>query len=125
MSAVRSKGNKSTELKLISILKANKITGWRRHYKIVGHPDFVFLKNKIAIFADGCFWHGHYCRNTKPKANKTFWENKFDRNKRRDKINNLILKRSGWLVIRFWECEINSKTYKNKLSKLINILKSN
>lgn len=67
MSRVRSKNNKSTELKLIQIFKENGITGWRRNYKVKGHPDFVFLDKKIAIFVDGCFWHGHDCRNTRPQ----------------------------------------------------------
>ena len=52
MSRVRSKNNKSTELKLIQIFKENGITGWRRNYKVKGHPDFVFLDKKIAIFVD-------------------------------------------------------------------------
>lgn len=56
MSEVRSKGNKSTELKLIQYFKENDIHGWRRGYKVKGHPDFVFLDKKIAIFVDGCFW---------------------------------------------------------------------
>ena len=55
MSAVHSKQNKTTELRLIEIFKEHKITGWRRNYKVKGHPDFVFLDKKIAIFVDGCF----------------------------------------------------------------------
>lgn len=64
MSKVRSKNNKSTELKLIQIFEENNIKGCRRNYPVKGHPDFVFLDKKIAIFVDGCFWHGHDCRNT-------------------------------------------------------------
>ena len=59
MKNVRSNNNKSTELKLIKLFKEYGITGWKRKYKVKGHPDFVFLKEKIAIFVDGCFWHGH------------------------------------------------------------------
>jgi hypothetical protein len=58
MAAVRSKGNKTTELKLISIFRVNGIVGWRRNKKITGSPDFVFRKKRIALFVDGCFWHG-------------------------------------------------------------------
>lgn len=65
MKKVASKGNKSTELKLITLFKENNIKGWRRQYPVKGHPDFVFLKQKVAIFVDGCFWHGHDCRNTR------------------------------------------------------------
>ena len=59
MKAVKSKGNISTEIKLIKLFKEKKIKGWRRNYKLFGNPDFVFPKSKIALFADGCFWHGH------------------------------------------------------------------
>lgn len=55
MSQVRSSGNKSTELKMIEYFSSNHITGWRRNYKAKGHPDFVFLDRKIAIFVDGVF----------------------------------------------------------------------
>lgn len=49
MRKVRSKGNKSTELKLIALFRENGITGWRRNYRVKGHPDFVFLDKRIAI----------------------------------------------------------------------------
>ena len=74
MKRVRSKGNKTTELKLIEIFKDTGIKGWRRNYPVVGHPDFVFLDRKIAVFVDGCFWHGHDCRNTRPVENADYWE---------------------------------------------------
>lgn len=76
MQKVKSHGNKSTEMKLISVFSANGISGWRRNYPVKGHPDFVFLKEKIAVFVDGCFWHGHDCRNTKPADNKEYWDKK-------------------------------------------------
>ena len=60
MSQVRSKGNKSTELKLISYFKQYGIKGWRRNYSVKGRPDFIFPDKKIAVFVDGCFWHGHH-----------------------------------------------------------------
>ena len=85
MKKVRSKNNKSTELKLIQIFKENNIHGWRRNYKVKGHPDFVFLDRRIAVFVDGCFWHGHNCRNTKPKDNQNYWSQKRERNIRHDK----------------------------------------
>jgi DNA mismatch endonuclease, patch repair protein len=55
MRAVKSKGNKSTEKKLIDLFKEKKLKGWRRNYPIFGKPDFVFPKRKVAVFADGCF----------------------------------------------------------------------
>lgn len=77
MQAVKSKGNKSTEGAFLKILKDYKIKGWRRHYKKVsGTPDFVFLNKKVAIFIDGCFWHGCKRCNSIPKTNKKFWVKK-------------------------------------------------
>ena len=84
MSKVRSKENKSTELRLIKLFEDNGITGWRRHYKVKGHPDFVFLKERVAIFVDGCFWHGHECRNIHPKDNEEYWNKKRQRNIQHD-----------------------------------------
>ncbi len=108
MQKVKSKGNKSTEQKLIEIFKANGITGWRRHYSVVGKPDFVFIKKKVAVFADGCFWHGHHCRNTVPKQNPEYWNKKRERNILRDKKINLLFENRGWTVLRLWECDIKS-----------------
>jgi DNA mismatch endonuclease (patch repair protein) len=56
MASIRSVANKSTETSLLSLLRQNKIAGWRRHIKTVtGRPDFIFPKKKIAVFVDGCF----------------------------------------------------------------------
>lgn len=84
MQRVKSSGNKSTEEKLIQYFSEWNITGWRRHYNVKGHPDFVFLDKKIAIFVDGCFWHGHDCRNTRPSDNAEYWNKKRERNIRHD-----------------------------------------
>ena len=106
MRKVKSNCNKSTELKLIAFFKANGIKGWRRNYKLFGKPDFTFPKNKITIFVDGCFWHGHDCRNTKPKDNSDYWAKKRERNIRRDQEVTKALQERGWIVIRIWECEL-------------------
>ena len=79
MRQVKSKKNKSTELRLIEIFKQNGITGWRRNYPVKGHPDFVFPKKKIAVFVDGCIWHGHDCRNTRPVNHQEYWQKKRER----------------------------------------------
>lgn len=85
MRQVKSKKNKSTELRLIEVFKENGITGWRRNYPVKGHPDFVFPKKKIAVFVDGCFWHGHDCRNTRPADHQEYWQKKRERNMKHDK----------------------------------------
>jgi DNA mismatch endonuclease (patch repair protein) len=109
MRQVKSNRNKSTELKLIQYFKRYKIKGWRRNYKTFGNPDFVFITQKIAIFVDGCFWHGHNCRNTKPKVNKEYWDNKIGKNIQRDKLVTEKLETKGWTVIRIWECELKNE----------------
>lgn len=108
MRKVKSNRNKTTELRLIQYFKENKITGWRRNYKIFGKPDFVFPKQRLAIFLDGCFWHGHDCRNTKPKDNQEYWINKIHRNQLRDIKVSKILTTKNWKVIRLWECELKN-----------------
>lgn len=109
MRKVKSTGNKSTELKLIEYFNENHITGWRRHYKVKGHPDFAFLDKRIAIFVDGCFWHGHDCRNTRPDANAEYWQKKRQRNIDHDRMVTLLFEARGWQVIRIWECELKKK----------------
>ena len=122
MKKVRSKNNKSTELKLIQIFKENNIHGWRRNYKVKGHPDFVFLNKKIAIFVDGCFWHGHDCRNTKPKDNQDYWDKKRERNMKHDKEITEYFENRGWTVIRIWECELKKDNKNNLLIKIKDVL---
>jgi DNA mismatch endonuclease (patch repair protein) len=114
MRTVKSKGNKSTEIKLIQIFKERGIKGWRRNYKLFGKPDFAFPKSRIAVFVDGCFWHGHNCRNTKPSSNVEYWRKKIHRNIERDRAVTEYLNNKRWQVIRIWECELK----KDELEKL-------
>ena len=108
MRAVKSKGNRSTELRLIQCFREKGIRGWRRNYKLYGKPDFVFPKLKIAVFADGCFWHGHDCRNLKPDSNAEYWIKKIERNKKRDREVTRYLKAKDWRVFRIFECRIKN-----------------
>lgn len=127
MRAVKSSKNKSTEEKLITYFKENSITGWRRNYKVYGKPDFVFLKLRIAIFADGCFWHGHNCRNTNLEQNKEYWQRKIARNIARDADVTKHLEKLGWNVIRIWECELmkkNSWMMEKKISMLLESIRN-
>lgn len=120
MSRVRSSGNESTELRLLKLFKDNKITGWRQNYAVDGKPDFVFLKLKAAIFVDGCFWHGHDCRNTRPEANEDYWSKKRERNISRDReVTERFIKR-GWKVLRIWECELK----KNRIQETLSLIKT-
>lgn len=123
MSKVRSNNNKSTELALIKFFKENHITGWKRNYPVKGHPDFVFLDKKIAVFVDGCFWHGHDCRNTRPSDNAEYWQKKRERNIKHDKEVTAMFENRGWTVIRIWECELKNKNRSALINKF-SILKN-
>jgi len=102
MAAIRSHGNKTTELRLVSILRAAGITGWRRHPSLLGHPDFIFRRQRLAVFVDGCFWHGcpRHCRM--PRGNRQYWKSKIARNMARDRQVNRLLRSRGWRVLRIW-----------------------
>ena len=104
---------------MIEIFKENNIHGWRRNYNVKGHPDFVFLDKRIAIFVDGCFWYGHDCRNTRPKDNEDYWTKKRERNMKHDKEITEYFENRGWTVVRIWECELKNNKYDNKLKRLI------
>ncbi|MHB8974086.1 MAG: PDDEXK family nuclease [Pirellulaceae bacterium] len=85
MRAVRGRGNKSTETRLRLALVRAGISGWRLHAKEVhGKPDFFFPAASLAVFVDGCFWHGCPRCGHIPKAHALFWRTKIDRNKHRD-----------------------------------------
>ena len=123
MSRIRGRGNKNTELALVKLFRGNKITGWRRHPKIFGKPDFVFPKFKLAVFVDGCFWHGCPKHATKPSTNRAFWRNKFARNKARDRIVNRTLRHLGWTVLRIWQHELTVKYESRLLHRIKTALK--
>jgi DNA mismatch endonuclease, patch repair protein len=115
MSRIRGKGNKATELALIRVFRAHKITGWRRHQTLFGRPDFVFPKLRIALFVDGCFWHACPLHSTQPKINAAFWEAKLSANKVRDQLVTNTLTQKKWCVLRIWEHEL----LKNNQSRLL------
>jgi|SRR5580704_16328245 DNA mismatch endonuclease, patch repair protein len=107
MARVPSKGNRTTERAFATLLRSSRITGWRRHQPLPGRPDFAWKTKKVLVFVDGCFWHGHSCRNTTPKVNAKAWRNKIGNNKKRDLRNNRFLRKRGWRVIRIWECQLS------------------
>src|ERR1035441_10294503 len=110
MSRIRGRGNKDTELGLAKLLRRNKITGWRRNQKIFGKPDFIFRQARLALFLDGCFWHGCPKHGTQPAGNRSFWKKKFARNIARDRLVNRALRRAGWRVLRIWEHDLHRAT---------------
>ena len=123
MKAVKSRNTKTTELKMIEIFKELHIIGWRRSYPLIGKPDFVFPKKRIVIFVDGCFWHGHDCRNVTPSDNAEFWEAKRLYNKKHDEEVTQTLVQKNWTVIRIWECELKKKNRELLLEKISMLLR--
>jgi DNA mismatch endonuclease (patch repair protein) len=74
----------------------------------LGKPDFVFPKQKVVLFVDGCFWHGCPKHSNLPKNNRNFWVKKLDGNKIRDRLVTRELRKMGWKVVRVWEHELRS-----------------
>jgi DNA mismatch endonuclease, patch repair protein len=70
-------------------------------------PDIVFVAAKVAVFVDGCFWHGCPRHYSAPSTNVDFWRRKLKRNRARDRANSAALKVRGWRVMRFWGCELH------------------
>lgn len=80
---------------------------YRVNYKTpAGRADLVFLRRKLAIFVDGCFWHGCPEHYTSPRSRRDFWGTKLRQNVERDRRQTLKLEDAGWMVLRFWEHEI-------------------
>lgn len=106
MSRIRGMGNRKTEGALIQLMKSCGVTGWRRRRPVFGKPDFVFPATGVAVFVDGCFWHGCPKHRQYPAANADFWRNKLDGNKKRDRLVTRTLRNQGWSVVRIWECQL-------------------
>jgi len=126
MAGIRGRGNLSTELAMVKLLRDAHIIGWRRHIclrpklsvedielatkkgagRILTRPDFVFRPGKLALFVDGCFWHGCPVHATAPMQNADFWSAKLARNVRRDGAQTRALEAAGWRVLRIWEHEL-------------------
>jgi len=110
MSSIRGEGNKTTEVALRMAFVRAGISGWKLHTRsLPGKPDFFFSTERVAIFVDGCFWHGcSICGHT-PLTRSEFWAAKFERNRARDKIAVNQLKKRGISVIRLWEHQLKSR----------------
>ena len=184
MSRIRSTGNAATELRLVALLRAARITGWRRHVQLpLGlvpqakakssssglrstksaggraakakaqgkakaqssapglrsskseggiaaprprrlrvRPDFIFRAQRVAVFVDGCFWHGCPRHGTRPRQNRKFWDEKIARNRARDRLVTRRLRQLGWTVLRLWECALAQKRQPATLARLLRAL---
>lgn len=123
MSAIRGKHAKSTERALRMILTRAGFRGWKLHPDLPGKPDVYFPREKIAIFVDGCFWHGCPRCGHIPKTRTAFWRAKIARNRKRDVKNTRKLRFAGLKVIRIWEHALSASTRSrlvvNRIRKLL------
>jgi len=119
MASVHSTGNRTTELALGRLLWASGLRGYRKQWHVAGKPDFAWPGLKIAVFVDGCFWHG--CTRCKylPRSRTDFWRSKIETNKRRDRRVSDRLRREGWRVIRVKECKVKLESTVLRISGAI------
>ena len=129
MARIPGRGNRTTELAMVGLFRGAGITGWRRHVRFRWvapdgrvrwiRPDFVFPARRLAVFVDGCFWHGCPWHSTKPKGNARFWSSKIEGNRRRDAESRAAMRKKGWKVVRVWEHSLrDTKVQIRVLAKL-------
>lgn len=121
MSKIRSRNNKSTELRFRSALIRAGLRGWRvQPTGITGKPDFAFPDKRVAVFIDSCFWHGCPRHLRRPKSNRAYWNAKIISNQLRDRRHTKELRREGWYVLRIWEHDLDkSEMLTNNLRQLL------
>jgi DNA mismatch endonuclease (patch repair protein) len=125
MASIRSKGNATTERAFLRLLRNGKISGWRRHLNLPGKPDFVFRSRRLAVFIDGCFWHGCPRCYRMPEDNRPYWKAKILSNRRRDRRQTRELRSLQWRVLRIWEHALKSEAGRERiLLRLQNALRS-
>ena len=112
MALIRSRANLETELRLVTLFRANHIIGWRRNQSIFGKPDFLFRCERLAVFVDGCFWHGCPKCYRRPKSRQKFWDAKVTRNRQRDIKVTRMLRKNGWQVTRLWAHELTKNPHR-------------
>lgn len=105
MAAIRSR-NTRIEMRLRKALWAAGVRGYRVHYPLLGKPDIVFTRHRVAVFIDGCFWHRCPTCFRMPKTRIEYWGPKIAKNAARDEEINQKLQEASWTVIRIWEHEI-------------------
>lgn len=109
MSRVRSR-NTGPEMRVRSLLHRAGYRFRLHQAELPGSPDIVLARYRTAIFVHGCFWHSHDCpRGTLPASNTSFWNDKLEKNRKRDVQANQDLLAAGWDPITIWECELRDE----------------
>ena len=121
MARVKGKGNRSTEERVAAVLRETGVDGWVRHSAdLPGRPDFHFPDLGIAVFVDGCFWHGcPKCDRNLPRTRTEFWRSKIAATRRRDRRVTAELRREGTRVMRVWEHQLRDGSWLSALRRLL------
>lgn len=124
MARIRSKNNRTTEVRMRMSLVASGVKGWKLQLTTLpGNPDIYFPIEKLAVFVDGCYWHGCPKCGHIPNTRKIFWRAKIERNKDRDVQNTKRLRAMGIRVIRVWEHDLISlQCRRANIKKILGIL---
>ena len=123
MANVRSRGNTTTEERLRGLLQELKVVGWRWHIAgLPGRPDFIFPKERVAVFVNGCFWHGCPRCQRRSKSNVAFWEDKVSQNRKRDRRVARQLRSRNYRVVTIWECQLKGAQGEAAARRLLHVL---
>lgn len=125
MAKVRGVGSRSTEERVRLYLVDAGVSGWVSHPSgILGRPDFYFPELRLAVFIDGCFWHGcPKCKRNTPRTRAEFWSKKIAENRRRDGRVTRKLRGEGAHVIRIWEHELSDTWWQSRLKRMFTRLR--
>lgn len=109
MRRVKSKGT-TPELTVRALLRRAGIRMTYQPKSALGKPDFARVRDKVAVFVHGCFWHGHRCKRGAriPKSNRAYWVKKIEGNGKRDRAIKNKLRHLSWRVYVIWECRLQS-----------------
>jgi DNA mismatch endonuclease (patch repair protein) len=111
MTRIRSKST-GPEMALIAQIRSLRLRGYRLHFDLPGKPDIYFQRARLAVFVDGCFWHGCPRCYVRPTTNRDFWTAKINRNRQRAKNVSVELRKKGIRIIRLWEHQIKKNPEK-------------
>ena len=120
MSQIRSSGSK-LEQSVEKILQDLGFLFDRQRRDLPGTPDFAIPEVRVAIFVNGCFWHGHSCKRGKlPTSRKDFWEIKISATIHRDQVSRRKLRTLGWRTVTVWGCRLRSpEAVKRRLNRIV------
>lgn len=118
MASVRTAGG-GPERKMEALLRDLGIRGFKKQWPVPGRPDFAWPKLKVALFVDGCYWHGCPRCDRPSKSNLAFWKSKIISNRRRDLRVGRRLRNEGWKVLRVWECRISEERTLSRIARAV------